>query len=150
MSKAEDSEQLRNKLEGLKHFSSSGFLVWCTDHLPMQTASSSTGWHSLTIPIPSSNTNAATDKCYNTAPPPPPPPPPPLPPHPPPPPPPPPHSSQNLHQGPFSWKLGKKVWKADVVFIQAQGFNSFPTIITIKVYKTKGTVLQARTSILIL
>ena len=134
MSKAEDSEQLRNKLEGLKHFSSSGFLVWCTDHLPMQTASSSTGWHSLTIPIPSSNTNAATDKCYNTAPT----------------PPPPPHSSQNLHQGPFSWKLGKKVWKADVVFIQAQGFNSFPTIITIKVYKTKGTVLQARTSILIL
>lgn len=133
MSKAEDSEQLRNKLEGLKHFSSSGFLVWCTDHLPMQTASSSTGWHSLTIPIPSSNTNVATDKCYNTAPT-----------------PPPQHSSQNLHQGPFSWKLGKKVWKADVVFIQAQGFNSFPTIITIKVYKTKGTVLQARTSILIL
>ena len=135
MSKAEDSEQLRNKLEGLKHFSSSGFLVWCTDHLPMQTASSSTGWHSLTIPIPSSNTNAATDNINATTPP---------------PPPPPPHSSQNLHQGPFSWKLGKKVWKADVVFIQAQGFNSFPTIITIKVYKTKGTVLQARTSILIL
>ena len=134
MSKAEDSEQLRNKLEGLKHFSSSGFLVWCTDHLPMQTASSSTGWHSLTIPIPSSNTNAATDNINATTQP----------------PPPPPHSSQNLHQGPFSWKLGKKVWKADVVFIQAQGFNSFPTIITIKVYKTKGTVLQARTSILIL
>ena len=72
MSKAEDSEQLRNKLEGIKHFSSSGFLVWCADHFPMRGAPSSTGWQRLTIPTPRANTNAATDKRYNTAPPPPP------------------------------------------------------------------------------
>ena len=128
MSKAEDSEQLRNKLEGIKHFSSSGFLVWCADHFPMRGAPSSTGWQRLTIPTPRANTNAATDKRYNTAPP--------------PPPPPSTFFSKSTPGALFLKVLINNRSRKRLLFILKLKVSIvFPTIITIKVYKTKGTVL---------